>query len=63
MHFGHAVDGSRSLHTEVRGRVTWRRRAECSDGAGDKEAKAVLQGQVQYIMKAWADLQNIQNEI
>lgn len=52
MHFGHAVDGSRPLDTEVRGWVTRRRWTERSDGAGDKEAQAVLQGQVQHIMKA-----------
>lgn len=52
MHFGHAVDGSRSLDTEVRGWVTWRRWTKRSNGAGDKESQAVLQSQVQYIMKA-----------
>lgn len=52
MHFGHAVDGSRSLDTEVRGWVTWRRGTKCSNGAGDEESQAVLQSQVQYVMKA-----------
>lgn len=42
VHFGHAVDGSRSLDTEVRGWVTWRRRTKRSNGAGNKEAQAVL---------------------
>ncbi|TNN83131.1 hypothetical protein EYF80_006738 [Liparis tanakae] len=46
VHFGHAIDGLRSLDTEVRGRVTRGRGTERSNGAGDKEAQAVLQGQI-----------------
>ncbi|MEQ2180413.1 hypothetical protein GOODEAATRI_000990, partial [Goodea atripinnis] len=46
MHFGDTIDGSRTLDTEVRGRVTWRGRTKRSNGTGDKETKAVLQGQV-----------------
>lgn len=52
MNFGHAIDGTRPLDTEVRGWVTWGRWTKRSDGTGDKEAQAVLQSQVQHIMKA-----------
>lgn len=52
VNFGHPIDGSRSLDTEVRRRVTRRRGTKCSNGARDKEAQAVLQSQVQHIMKA-----------
>lgn len=52
MNFGHAVDGTRPLDAEVGGRVTRRRWTKRSNGAGDKEAQAILQGQVQHVVKA-----------
>lgn len=52
VNFGHAVDGARPLDAEVGGRVTRGRWAKRSNGAGDKEAQAVLQGQVQHVVKA-----------
>lgn len=55
MNFGYAVDGTRPLDAEVWGRVTRRRRTKRSNGAWDKEAQAVLQGQVQNVVKAWMD--------
>lgn len=53
MHFRDTIDGSRALHTKVRGRVTWRSGSKSSNGTGDEKAKAVLQSQVQDVMQTW----------
>lgn len=52
MNFGYAVDGTRPLDAEVGGRVTRGRWTKCSNGTRDKEAQAVLQGQVQHVVEA-----------
>lgn len=62
VNFGYTIDGSRPLDTEVRSRVTGRRWPKGSDGAGDKETQAVLQGQIQHVMKAWRDSRKVQEE-
>lgn len=49
--FGDAIDGARSLHTEIGRRVAGRSGAEGTDGAGDKESQAVLRCDVQDVVK------------
>lgn len=53
MHFGHTVNGPGSLYTQVWGWIAWRRRTEGTDRAGDEQAQAVLQRQVEDVMKTW----------
>lgn len=52
VNFGYAVDGTRPLDAEVGGGVTRGRWTKRSNGTRDKEAQAVLQGQVQHVVKA-----------
>lgn len=55
MHFGHSIDGAGPLDTEVRSGVTRGGGPEGSDGTGDKETEAVLQGQIQHVVKTYLE--------
>lgn len=47
---GDTVDCPRSLHTKIWRRVTWGSRTKGTDGAGDKQAEAVLCSDVQDVV-------------
>lgn len=51
--FGDAVDGARSLHAEIGRRVAGRGGTEGPDGAGDKQAQAMLRCNVQDVVEPW----------
>lgn len=53
MDFGDTVDGARPLHAEIWRRVTGGSGTEGADGAGDKQAQAMLCCNVQDVVKAW----------
>lgn len=51
VNFRNPVDGARSLHAQVRGRVTGGRGTKGANGAGNKESQAVLCSNVQDVVK------------
>ncbi len=52
MDLGDSVDGPWSLYSDVRGGVSWRGGAKCSDSAGAEETKVVYPSHLSYIVVA-----------